>query len=106
MKIYRVVLQSKYLPAGEDEVEITTFLNKELAEQYIKESIENLKREEELLGNDTYKKIERENYYERYLNANEMDNSVSIYLEEDETYDEIKKKKKAERLEKETNYEM
>ena len=41
MKIYRVVLQSKYLPAGEDEVEITTFLNKELAEQYIKESIEN-----------------------------------------------------------------
>lgn len=106
MKIYRVVLQSKYLPAGEDEVEITTFLNKELAEQYIKESIENLKREEELLGNDTYKKIERENYYERYLNANEMDNSVSIYLEEDETYDEIMLKEKAERLEKETNYEM
>ena len=106
MKIYRVVLQSKYLPAGEDEVEITTFLNKELAEQYIKESIENLKREEELLGNDTYKKIERENYYERYLNANEMDNSVSIYLEEDKTYDEIMLKEKAERLEKETNYEM
>lgn len=106
MKIYRVVLKSKYLPAGEDEVEITTFLNKELAEQYIKESIENLKREEELLGNDTYKKIERENYYERYLNANEMDNSVSIYLEEDETYDEIMLKEKAERLEKETNYEM
>ena len=106
MKIYRVVLKSKYLPAGEDEVEITTFLNKELAEQYIKESIENLKREEELLGNDTYKKVERENYYERYLNANEIDNSVSIYLEEDETYDEIMLKEKAERLEKETNYEM
>lgn len=106
MKIYRVVLKSKYLPAGEDEVEIITFLNKEFAEQYIKESIENLKREEELLGNDTYKKVERENYYERYLNANEIDNSVSIYLEEDETYDEIMLKEKAERLEKETNYEI
>ena len=41
MKIYRVVLKSKYLPAGEDEVEITTFLNKELAEQYIKDEKKN-----------------------------------------------------------------
>ena len=88
MKIYRVIFKCTDLDEYYNAVTITTFQNKELAEQYLKE------------------KIETENCYERFLDDRVMEDSVSIYLEEDETYDEIMLKEKAERLEKETNYEM
>ena len=32
---------------------------------------------------------EKEDFYERYLDGRSMEDSVSIYLEEDESYDEI-----------------
>ena len=77
-----------------------------MAEQYLKEKIEELKREEKSLNKGKYITEETENCYERFLDDRVMEDSVSIYLEEDETYDEIMLKEKAERLEKENNYEM
>ena len=106
MKIYRVIFKSIDIDEADNTLIITTFQNRELAEQYLKERIEELKEQEEILKQDDYVTEERKNYYERYLNGRVMEDSVSIYLEEDETYDEIMLKEKAERLEKETNYEM
>lgn len=106
MKIYRVIFKSIDLDEADNTVIITTFQNRGLAEQYIKEKIDELKEQEEILVKDDYTTEERINYYERYLNSRKMENSVSIYLEVDETYDEIMLKERAERLEKETNYEM
>lgn len=106
MKIYRVIFKCTDLDEYCNEVTITTFQNKELAEQYLKEKIEELKREEKSLNKGKYITEETENCYERFLDDRVMEDSVSIYLEEDETYDEIMLKEKAERLEKENNYEM
>lgn len=106
MKIYRVIFKCTDLDEYYNAVTITTFQNKELAEQYLKERIEELKREEKSLNKGKYITEETENCYERFLDDRVMEDSVSIYLEEDETYDEIMLKEKAERLEKETNYEM
>lgn len=106
MKIYRVIFKRVNIDKGESELIIITFQNRCLAEQYLKERIENLKKNEEILEQDNYITEERINYYERYLNGKKIEDSVSIYLEEDKTYDEIMLKERAERLEKENNYEM
>lgn len=106
MKIYRVIFKSIDIDKGESTLIVTTFQNRYFAEQYLKERVDELKKQEEILEQDDYITEERINYYERYLNGREIENSVSIYLEEDETYDEIMLKQKTERLEKENNYEM
>lgn len=106
MKIYRVIFKSIDIDKGESTLIITTFQNRYFAEQYLKERVDELKKQEEILEQDDYITEERINYYERYLNGREIEDSVSIYLEEDETYDEIMLKQKRERLEKENNYEM
>lgn len=106
MKIYRVIFQSIYLDEGENQVRITTFLNKELAEEYLKERIKDLKSELDILNQEGYVTEEEENYYERYLDGYAMEDSVAIWLEEDDTYDEKMIKEKTKEQEKENNYEM
>lgn len=106
MKIYRVIFKSIDIDKGESTLIIKTFQNRYFAEQYLKERVDELKKQEKILEQNDYITEERINYYERYLNGREIEDSVSIYLEEDETYDEIMLKQKRESLEKENNYEM
>lgn len=50
---------------------------------------------------------EKEDFYERYLDGRSMEDSVSIYLEEDESYDEIElQEEKLRQQKEEKEYEM
>lgn len=54
MKIYRVIFKSIDIDEADNTLIITTFQNRELAEQYLKERIEELKEQEEILKQDDY----------------------------------------------------
>ena len=82
MKIYRVIYKSILMDEGEDLVEVKTFLDRNLALDYIKED---------------------ESSYERYLDGRSMEDSVSIWLEDDEKM--LQEKQQAQK-EKEKDYEM
>ena len=99
MKIYRVIYKSILMDEGEDLVEVKTFLDRNLALDYIKRQIMEIKKEVE--------DLEDESSYERYLDGRSMEDSVSIWLEDDETYDEkmLQEKQQAQK-EKEKDYEM
>lgn len=86
MKIYRVIYSSLYMDEGENVTEVKTFLNKENALNYIKKQIVEIKKQVEDL--DDYCVDEDAVSYERYLSGRSFEDSVSIRLEEDETYDE------------------
>jgi hypothetical protein len=105
MRIYRVIYSSIYLEEGENTINVKTFLNKDLALNYIKKEIKEIKKQVKDL--DDYCVEETEDSYERYLNGRSMEDSVAIWLEEDEFYDElelIEEKKKQQ--EEEKDYEM
>lgn len=87
MKIYRVIYHSVYLDEGENSVTVRTFLNKENALQYIRNEIIEIKKQVEDLQD--YCVEESDDYYERYLDGRSSEDSVSIWLEDDETYDEV-----------------
>ena len=105
MKIYRVIYKSILMDEGEDLVEVKTFLDRNLALDYIKRQIMEIKKEVEDL--EDYHVEEDESSYERYLDRRSMEDSVSIWLEDDETYDEkmLQEKQQAQK-EKEKDYEM
>lgn len=87
MKIYRVIYKSVYIDEGENLVEVKTFLNKENALRYIRNEIIEIKKQVEDL--EDYSVEETGDSYERYLSSRANEDSVSIWLEDDETYDEI-----------------
>lgn len=105
MKIYRVIYKSILMDEGEDLVEVKTFLDRNLALDSIKRQIMEIKKEVEDL--EDYHVEEDESSYERYLDGRSMEDSVSIWLEDDETYDEkmLQEKQQAQK-EKEKDYEM
>ena len=51
MKFYRVIYKSVYLEEGESIVEVHTFQNKDLALNYLKRTIEEIKKQVEDLEN-------------------------------------------------------
>lgn len=104
MKIYRVVYNSLYLDGGENKIIITTFFNKENALRYYKERLNEIKKEEEELEMDDYCVDEDKTSYERYLDERSMEDSVGLWLEEDDTYDELVLQKQ--QSEKDKDYEM
>ena len=65
MKIYRVIYKSILMDEGEDLVEVKTFLDRNLALDYIKRQIMEIKKEVEDL--EDYHVEEDESSYERYL---------------------------------------
>ena len=87
MKIYKVIYSSVYIEGGENTVDVKVFLNKDVALKFIKRQIKEIKKEVDDL--EDYCVDEKEDFYERYLDGRSMEDSVSIYLEEDESYDEI-----------------
>ncbi len=107
MKIYRVIFKSIDADECDNTVKITTFLNRDLAIKYLNNCIENLKKQVKELDLEDYCIVELKNYYERYLDGRAIEESVSIWLDEDETYDEkfLQEKQKSEN-EKDKDYEM
>lgn len=107
MKIYRVIFNSLDSDECDNTINITTFLNRDLAIKYIKDCIKSLKQQEQELDLEDYCVEESENYYERYLDGRASEDSVTIWLEEDETYDEKMLQEEQERQnEKDRAYEM
>ena len=102
MKIYRVIYSSICLDEGDTTINVTTFLNKELAEHYLQERIKDLKMQQEDL--DGYCVEEDEHYYERYLEGRAIEDTVAIWLEDADTYDEIEKQSIKD--EKENDYDI
>ena len=107
MKIYRVVFTSIDIDESDHTVRITTFFDREKALKYYRELLEELKEQQEELDMDDYCIDEDETSYERYLDGRAMEQSVSLWFEEDNTYDElvIKTQAKAQE-EKDKDYEM
>ena len=70
------------------------------------QEIKDLKSELDILDQEGYITEEEDNYYERYLDGYAIEDSVAIWLEEDDTYDEKMIKEKAVKQEKENNYEI
>ena len=99
MKIYKVIYSSVYIEGGENTVDVKVFLNKDVALKFIKRQIKEIKKEVDDL--EDYCVDEKEDFYERYLDGRSMEDSVSIYLEEDESYDEIELQEEKLRQQKE-----
>lgn len=106
MKIYRVIFTSIDIDESDHTVRITTFFNKSNALRYYREQLKDLKKQHEELDMGDYSIDEDETSYERYLDGRAMEQSVSLMLEEDDTYDEIETKDKRMENEKDKDYEM
>lgn len=104
MKIYKVTYTSVCIDDGENLVSTTVFIDKNLALRFLKSEILKLKQQEKEFDMDDYCIDEDETSYERYLDGRSMEDSVSIWLDEDETYDE--KMMKQLQNEKDKEYEM
>lgn len=107
MKIYKITYSSIYLDEGENITTTTIFLDKDLALEFYTREKEKLKKQEKELSMEDYCVDEDQSSYERYLDGRAIEDSVSILIEEDETYDEkmLEEMKKAQN-EKEKDYEM
>lgn len=107
MKIYRVIFTNINIDEADHTVRITTFFDRENALRYYKELLKDLKEEQEELDMEDYCIDENETSYERYLDGQAMEESVAIWLEEDNTYDELIIEKQAKmQNEKDNDYEM
>lgn len=107
MKIYRIVFTSIDIDESDHTVRVTTFFDREKALRFYKEQLEDLKEQQEELDMDDYCIDEDETSYERYLDGRAMEQSVSLWLEEDNTYDELVIKTQAKiQNEKDNDYEM
>lgn len=107
MKIYRIVFTSIDIDESDHTVRVTTFFDREKALRFYKEQLEDLKEQQEELDMEDYCIDEDETSYERYLDGRAMEQSVSLWLEEDNTYDELVIKTQAKmQNEKDNDYEM
>ena len=107
MKIYRVIFKSIDIDESDHTVRITTFFNKSNALRYYKEQLKDLKKQQEELDMEDYSIDEDEKSYERYLNGRTMEESVSLWFEEDNNYDDlVLQTPKKLQNEKDKEYEM
>lgn len=107
MKIYRIIFNSIDIDESDHTIRVTTFFDKDKAIKYYKELLSELKEQQEELDMEDYQVDENETSYERYLDGRAMEDSVSLWLEEDDTYDELELYKKQEmQNEKDKDYEM
>lgn len=104
MKVYNVIFKGINVDELENTVTVTTFLNRDLAERYLKEKIDEIEKEIDRL--DDYSIEKGKDYFERYLTARAIEDSVMIWLEEKDTYDEMMLKERVNKDEKENEYEM
>lgn len=104
MKVYKVVYSKIKADEDEDILIIEIFLNKDLALNYFKRQVEETK--EEFKETKNYKIKETENSYERALNGKTFEDTISIWLDEDDFYDEFELQLVKKRLQDEKDYEM
>lgn len=104
-KIYRVIFSSIDIDEADNTVRVTTFFDKDLARKYLKDRIMELKEQNEELDLD-YKEQETEDFYERYLDGRSIENSISLWLEEDNVYTELELAEEKLKDEEEDEYEM
>lgn len=106
MKVYEVVYSKTNTKEDEDILIIKIFLNREIALNYLKRQIKETK--EEFKETKEYEIKETENSYERTLNGKIFEDSIYIWLDEEELYDEYELLMERKRLqnEKEKDYEM
>lgn len=93
MSFYKVIYKSVYLESGEDIVEVKVFLNKDNAQNYLKELVANAKDDIEKDDLNKYKIEETEDSYERYLDGYASQDNIAIWIEIDNFYDEKELKK-------------
>ena len=107
MKIYRVIFTSIDIDESDHTVVVTTFFNRDNALKYYRTQLDALKEQQEELDMESYTIDEDEKSYERYLNGRAMEESISLYFEEDDTYDElVLQTQKKIQDEKDKEYEM
>ncbi len=102
-KIYKIVTSDIYADEGQNTIEVKLFASKELALEYMNKKIRSA---EEDISKDELEKYTTEKskeYYERYLTGYKAIDSLEIWLEEDELYDE-KFKQSKEKREYESEY--
>ena len=106
MKVYEVVYSKTKADEDEDILIIKIFLNREIALNYLKRQIKETK--EEFKETKDYEIKETENSYERTINGRALQDSIYIWLDEEELSDEYELLMERQRLqnEKETDYEM
>lgn len=106
MKVYEVVYSKTNTKEDEDILIIKIFLNREIALNYLKRQIKETK--DEFKETKEYEIKETENSYERTLNGKTLEDSIYIWLDEEELYDEYELLMERQRLqnEKEKDYEM
>lgn len=107
MKIYKVTYRNIYLESGENETITTVFLDKTLALKFYQREKEKIKKQEEELDMEDYCIDETDSLYERYLDGRSAEDSIAVFIEEDETYDErmLQELQKSQN-EKDKDYEM
>lgn len=107
MKIYKVIFTSIDIDESDHTVNVTTFFNKEKALENYKEKLENLKEQQEELDMENYRVDEDETSYERYLDGRYMEESISLWIEEEEIHDElVLQEQKKIQEEKDKDYEV
>lgn len=103
MQIYRVIFESHDIDELNYTINISTFFNKENAKKYLEECKESIKEQNEEFDLEDYTIEETDDSYEIYLSHRQVEQGVSVWLEEDETRDEIKKDLD---IEKDNDYEI
>ena len=103
MKIYRVVYESHDIDELDRTINISTFFNKENAKKYLQECKESIKQQNEEFDLEDYTIEETDDSYEIYLSHRQVEQGISVWLEEGETCDEIEKNLN---IEKDNDYEI
>lgn len=109
MKIYRVIYSNFDIDTEIKTITIKTFLVKDIALKYLKQQIKETKEKIEDEDLDFYSIEETEESYRRHDHDSSVQDSVEIWLEEDNTYDEIilqLEQKLKDNKENEKSYEM
>ena len=89
MKIYRVICSNFDIDTEIMTITVKTFLDKDIALKYLKQQIKETKEEIENEDLDFYSIEETEESYKRHDHDSSVQDLVEIWLEEDNTYDEI-----------------
>lgn len=98
-KIYKVTVNILCVEDCENLITSKIFTDKELAMKYYRELIDEDKELE--FNQEDYIIEEEECYYERYLEGYAAEDSISIWIEEDEICEELEKN-----IDTEKSYEM
>ncbi len=73
------------------DVNVTVFTDPKLAKEYMQSLIKDAKKQENDLDLDDYTIDEDDTSYERYLTGYSADDSISIWMENDEICEELEK---------------